>query len=184
MSSVAKRHLVDGEWTTVAEAAARLGLTSQQIYAQMSHRSCSLQTVVRMYRENLILHHDYGARYMVDGEWISVRQAAKMLGVKHKLLEKWRYTHRVDGKPGSLADAIEAVRRGEVRYGGRRPVKHRVGNRMMTTFEAADMLGIRVSALWLHMSRNKATLEETIRYYEAKKKQQAEREIMAILNGE
>ena len=40
-----KAHPVDGEWMTIPEAAAMLGLNYQQIYHQMYSRRCGLQTV-------------------------------------------------------------------------------------------------------------------------------------------
>ena len=75
---------MDGEWVTVREIAERLGVEAQQIYNQMCDRKVSLQVVVNLYRENQILH-DQGraARYMVDGKWLTIRQAAEALGVTH-----------------------------------------------------------------------------------------------------
>ena len=184
MGGVTKRHLVDGEWTSVTETAARLGIDRHQIYRQMSRRKCSLQTVVRMYRENMILHDDRGERHMVDGKWVTTHQMADMLGIKYRVLVRWKDKHPVDGRPGPLADAVDAARRGAIRHMGCKPVKHRVGNRMMTTIDAAQMLGISLNAVHKHMSRHHDSLEGTIRYYETRKMEQAEREIMAILNGE
>ena len=183
MADKPKLHFVDGEWITVQEAADRMGLRRQQLYSLTHHKRCSLQVAVNLYRENLALHDQGRAdRHMVDGRWMSIRQAAEMLGVPFSTLQSYLYSHRQpDGRPATLAEAVDAYRSGAVRHGGHPPRLHRVGRRMMTTFEAAGMLGIDVRCLRLHMSRNKATLAQTIKYYEAKKRRKAEKDILNIL---
>ena len=183
MAGKPKLHFVDGEWITVQEAADRLGLQRQQLYGLTHHKRCNLQVAVNLIRDNLVLGgHGKGYRYMVDGRWMSIRQAAEMLGLPVTALRSYIYAHRQpDGRPTTLAEAVDAYRSGAVRRGGHPPRLHRVGRRMMTTFEAAEMLGIDVFCLRLHMSRNKATLAQTIRYYEAKKKKKAEKDILNIL---
>lgn len=183
MAGKPKKHLVDGEWITVQEAADRLGLRSQQLYGLTHHKRCSLQVAVNLYRENLSLHDQGRAdRHMVDGRWMTVRQAAEMLGIPFTTLRNYLYSHRQpDGRPATLAEAVDAYRSRAVSRGGRAPVQHRVGRRMMTTFEAADMLGIDALCLRMHMSKNKATLAQTIKYYETKKRRKAEKAILNIL---
>ena len=183
MAGVSKKHLVDGRWTTVNEVAQEFGLKPQQIYQQMRHKHCSLQVVVWMIRENLILG-DQGraSRYMVDGKWMTIRQAAEILGITKGALCDYLFRHpNPDGSPCRLADAVEAYRQHQVRIGGKRPVQHKVGRKTMTTFEAAEMLGVDVKTLRLYMSRHKASLAATIRYYEKRKLKQAEKDILAIL---
>ena len=183
MAGKPKKHLVDGEWITVQEAADRMGLRRQQLYSLTHHKRCSLQFAVNLYRENLAMHgQGRSDRHMVDGRWITVRQAAEMLSVTVTALRSYLYSHRQpDGRPATLAEAVDAYRSRAVRHGGHPPRLHRVGRRMMTQAEAAEMLGIDVNAVRCHMSRHKTTLAQTMRYYEAKKQRKAEKDILNIL---
>lgn len=183
MAGKPKKHLVDGEWITVQEAADRMGLRRQQLYSLTHHKRCSLQVAVNLYRENLAMHDQGRAdRHMIGGRWMTVRQAAEMLGVTVTALRSYLYTHRQpDGRPATLAEAVEAYRSGAVRHGGHPPRLHRVGRRMMTQAEAAEMLGVTLNAVRMHMSQNKATLAQTIKYYETRKRRKAEKDILNIL---
>jgi predicted transcriptional regulator len=183
MAGRPKKHLVDGEWITVQEAADRLGIQRQQLYSLISNHRCSLQVAVNLYRENLALNDQGRAdRHMVDGRWMSIRQAAEMLGLPVTTIRSYLYSHRQpDGRPATLAEAVEAYRSGTVKIGGHPPKLHRVGRRMMTQAEAAEMLGINVNAVRMYMSKHRATLAQTIRYYEAKKQRKAEKDILNIL---
>jgi predicted transcriptional regulator len=183
MAGKPKRHLVDGEWISVQEAADRLGLQRQQLYSLISNHRCSLQVAVNLYRENLALNDQGRAdRHMVDGRWMSIRQAAEMLGVPFSTLQSYLYSHRrPDGRPATLAEAVDAYRSGAVRHGGHPSRLHRVGRRMMTQAEAAEMLGVTLNAVRKHMSQNKATLAQTIKYYETRKRRKAEKDILNIL---
>ena len=183
MAGKPTKHLVDGEWITVQEAADRLGLRRQQLYSLTHHKRCSLQVAVNLYRENLALHDQGRAnRHMVDERWMSIRQAAEMLSVTVTALRSYLYSHRQpDGRPATLAEAVDAYRSRAVRHGGHPPRLHRVGRRMMTQAEAAEMLGINVNAVRMHMSKHKATLAQTIKYYETRKRRKAEKDILNIL---
>jgi predicted transcriptional regulator len=183
MAGKPKKHLVDGEWITVQEAADRLGLRRQQLYSLTHHKRCSLQVAVNLYRENLAMHDQGRAyRHMVDGCWMTVRQAAEILGVTVTALRSYLYSHRQpDGRPATLAEAVDVYRSGAVRHGGHPPRLHRVGRRMMTQAEAAEMLGINVNTVQCHMSKHKATLAQTIKYYETKQRRRAEKDILNIL---
>ena len=183
MAGKPKKHLVDGEWMSVEEAADRTGLRRQQLYSLMHHKRCSLQIAVNLYRENLALHGQGRAdRHMIGGRWMTVRQAAEMLGVPRSTIQSYIYSHRQpDGRPATLAEAVDAYRSGAVKHGGHPPRLHRVGRRMMTTFEAADMLGVNVQTLRTYMSKHKATLAQTIKYYETRKRRKAEKDILTIL---
>lgn len=185
MAGVAKKHFVDGRWTTVDEVAAELGLTRQQVYNQMHHKQCGLQTVANLVRSNQALNgQGKAALWLVDGKWMTVRQAAETLGINYYTLRNWIYRHRhPDGTPALLSEAIAAFREKKIIHGGSAPKLHRVGGKQMTTIEAAEMLGIDVLALRLHMSRHKASLASTIRYYEKRKMKKAEKDILAILMG-
>ena len=177
MAGVAKKHLVDGRWVTVEEIAEEMGLNRQQLYMQMWHKGVSLQVVVNLYRENLILHNQHKSyRYMVNGRWMTINQATEMLGVSpdamYSTMRRRGYT---------LAQAVEAYRHGEIHHGGSKPKLHRVGNRYMTTIKAAEMLGMSWYTLRSHMRRSGDSLAATIRYYERKKAKRAEKAILKIL---
>ena len=177
MAGVAKKHLVDGEWVTAAEVAERLGVPTQSLYNQMNTRRVSLQVVVNMIRENLIMNGQAtGQRHMVDGKWMTKRQAAEMLGVTREAINDYMAGHRC-----TLQEAVDAYREGRVHRGGRKPVDHRVKNTTMTAQEAAEKLGVSVNAVRVHMHKHKASLAATIRYYEKRKIKQAEKDILAIL---
>lgn len=123
-------------------------------------------------------------KHLVDGRWTTVGEMAEALGVTPVALHNWRARNRnPDGTPARLAEAVEAYREGRVIHGGSLPREHRVGNRTMTTFEAAAKLGISTNALRLHMSKHRVSLASTIRYYEKQKQLKAEKEILAILKG-
>ena len=184
MAGVLVKHLVDGRYTTVAEMADKLGVSVQQLYNQMHHKRCGLQVAVNMIRENMVLNgQGYNAhRFMVDGKWMTVRQAAEMLGVSVTALKDWMYSHKQpDGQPAMLADAVRAYREKRVTHGGSPATEHRVGKQTMTAREAAEKLGVSVNAVRLHMHKHKASLAATIRYYEKRKIKQAEKDILAIL---
>ena len=183
MAGKAKTHLVDGRWTTVSEIAAELGLTRQQIYAQMHNKHCSLQVVANLCRENQILNGQNNAqRWMVDGQWLTVTQAAEMLGVKPQNLRNWRDRNRhPDGSSATLQEAVEFYRAGLNTRRGHAPVQHRVGRKLMTTADAAKLLGTSVFNVRTYMSRNHATLAQTIRHYQQRQQRKAEKDIMSIL---
>ena len=183
--SRAIKHLVDGRWTTVSEVASELGYKPQQIYNQIHNTGCGLQGVVTMIREGRVLNGDRGVRHMVNGQWMTIRQIADMLGVKPRSLYNYRARHKhPDGSAMSYVELVEAFQSGKVRHGGRKPIRHRVGRRTMTVYEAARMLGVNANALRIRMYRKKQRLSTVIRYYESKKKRQAEEDIMKILKGE
>jgi predicted ArsR family transcriptional regulator len=169
---------VDGEQVTVKEIAERLGVKAQQIYNQMSDRKVSLQVVVNLYRENQILH-DQGnaARYMVNGKWMTIRQAAEALGVSRGAAYQYMYKYQC-----SLAEAMAAYRHGLVtKAHGNRTVYHRVGRGKMTVAEAAAKLGVSANAVRVYMYKHNCSLAATIRHYEQRKKRKAEKEILGIL---
>lgn len=176
MKWAGKRHLVDGKWTTVNDVAKRLGLNRQQIYNQMHHRQCSLQVVVNMVRENLSLNGGAnGERHMVGGKWITIRQAADMLGKTPACIRTWRHDHRhADGTPATLAEAVEAYRMGDVRHGGSKPALHRIGRRMMSVEEVAAELGVTVNAVRMYMSKHQCGLSEYVHFYRARERRREE----------
>ena len=186
MAGRARVHYVDGRETTVGEMAEALGMKRQALYSLMCHRQCGLQTAVYLIRENLAMNGQGKAgRWMVDGKWMTIRQAAEMLGVERLRVYQWMRRHRQpDGTLAPLSEAVAAFREGRVKHGTGQPyVQHRVGRGTMTTIEAAERLGVSVCAIRLYMSRHKASLAATIRHYEKRKMQKAEKDILKILLG-
>ena len=185
MAGKAKMHYVDRREVTVGEMAEALGVSVTQIYNQMHQKNISLQVAVNMIRDNLVLNGQGRAiRYMVNGKWMTVRQAAEMLGVERLRVYQWMYRHRKpDGTPARLFEAVAAFREGRVKHIGKPYVQHRVGHRTMTTQEAAERLGISVNAVRLYMYKHKCSLAATIRHYEKRKMQKAEKDILKILLG-
>ena len=182
MTGRAKKHLVDGEWMSVEEAAEMLGLRRQQIYCQMSQKKCGLQAVVRMYRENYILGQGRSARYMVDGRWMTINDVAEMLGRSKQAIYLWRFKRkRPDGSLPSMAEVVAAYRNGEVRHYGKQPKQHRVAGKMMTMREAAEMVGVSYAAMQLYTHKHRCSRAKAGKHDEAKKKQRAERESLRIL---
>ncbi len=182
MAGKPKKHLVDGEWMSVEEAAEMLGLRSKQIYSQMSQKKCGLQAVVRMYREGYILGQGRAARHMVDGRWMTIKDAAEMLGVTMMAIYLWRFRHRKpDGSMPSLAETVAAYRSGEVKRSGKLPKQHRVAGKLMTMREAAEMMGVSYNTMQLYTYKHRCSLDKAVKHYKAQKKQRAEREILRIL---
>ena len=182
MAGKPKKHLVDGKWMSVEEAAEMLGLRRQQIYCQMSQKKCGLQAVVRMYRENYILGQGRSARYMVDGRWMTINDVAEMLGRSKQAIYLWRFKRkRPDGSLPSMAEVVAAYRSGEVRHYGKQPKQHRVGGKLMTMREAAEMVGVSYVAMQLYTYKHRCSVAKAVKYYEAKKQRRAEREILRIM---
>lgn len=182
MAGKPKKHLVDREWMSVEEAAEMLGLRRQQIYSQMSAKQCGLQAVVRMYREGYILGQGRAARYMVDGRWMTVKDVAQMLGRSVQAIYLWRFKRkRPDGSLPSMAETVEAYRSGEVRKRGKLPKQHRVAGKLMTVREAAEMVGVSYSAMQLYVYKHRCSVAQAVKYYEAKKRRKAEKDILNIL---
>lgn len=182
MAGKPKKHLVDGEWMSVEEAAEMFGIRSQQIYHQMSAKQCGLQAVVRMYREGYILGQGRAARHMVDGRWMTIKDVAQMLGRSVNAIRVWRYKRRKpDGSLPSLAETVAAYRSGEVKRSGKLPKQHKVAGKMMTMREAAEMAGVSYDAMQLYVYRHRCSLAKAVKHYEAQKEQRAKREILRIL---
>ena len=167
------------------EMAEELGIKRQQIYGVMSKRKIGLQTAVSLIRSGQILRG--GTRtitYMVDGRWMTLKEISGILGVSIYAIRDYMYSHpRPDGRPMLMQDVVEHYRNGWVKRGGKEHKQHCVGNRIMTTADAAKQLGITQVLIRRHMSVHKASLAQTIKYYERKKQRKAEREILRILKG-
>lgn len=183
MAGKAKRHLVDGKYMTVAEAAELLGVKPQALYSRMKYYGGGLQAIVNMYRDNLTGgRNNCGPRYMVDGQWLTNKDAARRIGVSPHALRLYRATHRdEDGNIMPLKEVMTAYSAGRIHPGGGRPKLHRVGRRTMTVAQAAELCGASVCSIYLYMSRHKCTLNQAVKYYEARRRRKAEKAIMEIL---
>ena len=177
MAGKARPWLVDGHWTTVIETAAAMDLKPQQLYSLMSDKQCGLQAAVNMIRENQALNgQGRAARYMVDGRWLTIRQAAETLDVNRNAIYVWMHRHKA-----GLAEAVAAYREGRVKCGGRPPERHRVGRRRLTRAEAAMESGVTLAAFNLYTWKHKCSVAAAMRHYEKRKLKQAEKAILAIL---
>ena len=177
MAGKARPWLVDGRWTTVIETAAAMDLKPQQLYSLMNNKQCGLQAAVNLIRENQALNgQGRAARYMVDGRWLTIRQAAEALGVSWAAIYDWMHRHKA-----GLAEAMAAYREGRVKCGGKPAVRHRVGRRVLTRAEAARESGVTLSAFNLYTHKHQCSVAAAMRYYEKRKLKQAEKAILAIL---
>lgn len=182
-------HIVDGQQMTVPEIAEMLGITESALYQRKSNlHGCSYQVIVDMYRENQFERRDdRWERHMVDGQWITVKEAAEMCGVKPKSIREWRFQNKKRGKMPTLAEAVEHFRKyrtGEVkRYKGSVGVKHIVHGRRMTVKQAAERYGTTKRALYHSMSTYGRSLDAAVRHVEKLQLDRAQKEIMTILGG-
>ena len=179
------RHMIDGREMTVDEIAAMLGVTVHTLQV----RRCALggvsyQLIVNMYKNNQIGSvHDKVPRHLVDGEWLTVRQAAERVGVSPITIHHWRQSN-----PGAtLADAMAHYRRyqtGELkRWPGAVARKHYVLGKYLTIAEAAEQYRTTEPALRCHMYKHRCSLHAAVKALEERRKRQAEKDILAILAG-
>lgn len=181
--------MIDGREMTVAEIAGMLGITQ---YALENRRSRlgrpSYQVIVNMYRENQFGNtHDRSPRHMVEGQWMSRKQIAQMLGITTHTLANWLYTHPKQ----DMRAAISYYRQrqtGELKRGhgtdGRPPKLYRVGKRMISVPQVMRMFGVSHSAVHYVLKKRGGDMAATIRHYrelETRRKRKAEKEIMNIL---
>lgn len=169
MSGRPKKHLVDGREMTAQEIADMLGMS----YASLTMRrhkmgGCSYQLIVDTYRRNEYGRgHDHAPRHLVEGRWISVREAAAELGMNKLTLLRWCKAHRAP-----LSDAVahyrEWVRCGR-RHGGHPPRRYRVKGEMLTAREASEKYQIPVSSLYDGMRRHHMSMDAVIRRRELRK---------------
>ena len=125
-------------------------------------------------------------KHLVDGEWITVQEAARRCGCTVSSLRHWRSLNRdARGNPPTLKEALEhfmKFKTGEQpRWPGATPKKHRVDGHWMTIAEAAEKYKLSENSLRLYMSRHHSTLNSAVRGLEDHRKRAAERAILAIL---
>lgn len=192
MSGHPRKHAVDGEQMSIAEAAEMLGVSRHALYAQRClHRGASLQLIVDMYRWGEIGKGVRGeARHRVHGQWTTTRREAERLGVSSRTIEKWRTDHRrPDGGRALLEEAVEhyeALARGEIAppRSGPEPRRYWVRGKRMTIAEAAALVGAKECSLRAYIWRRRCSVDAAVKRLEAKRRKQAEQEILKILTEE
>ena len=182
-------HDIDGKQMTVKEIAEMLGVTVHAVQARRFEMGqCSYQVVVDMYRQNMFqTKEDRWQRHLVDGKYITVADAAKMVGYKEKSIRSWRWENKTDGKLPTLQEAVDHFRKyrtGEVkRYKGSVAARHRVHGKLMTVEQAAKKYGTTKAALYSSMGHYGRSLDAAVRRIERLNEDRAAKEIMAILGG-
>lgn len=175
-------HMIDGVPMTVDEIAGMLGLTKQALVLRRSRMGgCSYQLIVDLYRENRFASkHDRGARHLVNGQWITAKEAARRVDVQPITLTRYMKAHGV-----TLAEAVAHYRKyqtGELaRWPGRRPRTYYVNGKLLTFAQAAEKYHTTESALRLYVYKHKCSLNTAVCHLEQRRKKQAEKDIMKIL---
>lgn len=128
-------------------------------------------------------------KHLVHGKWMTVVEAASLLGVRAETLKQWRYTNRQpDGKPARLEtawDFYSAVNAGQIpRRPGRTPKRHRFKGRLMTTREAARAIGVDAQRVWVMVHRYGISTEAALERCEQITIRKAVQKILKIIYGE
>lgn len=175
-------HLIDGQPMTVDQIAAMLGVTTRAIQCRRSRMGgVSYQLIVDTYRENQFNSvHDKWPRHLVDGEWITTRDAAQRVGVETSTITRYMRAHGV-----TLGEAMNHYRKyqtGELkRWPGRMPRTYYVNGKLLTIRQAADKYNTTENSLRLYIFKHKCSLQTAVRQLEERRKRQAERDILSIL---
>ena len=182
-------HLVDGREMTAVEIAGMLGITKNALRCRRNRLGgISYQAIVNMYRDNQFgSDHDRAARYLIEGEWLTLTQIAERLGVSVHSISQWRC---VNG--ASMEEAVEHFRRwnegGHKRnprgLGGRPPRVYVVGNREYTVPGVAKKYGKHQTSVRCMLKSRGGDMGKVLACYQAKerrKRQRAEKEILRIL---
>jgi len=120
--------------------------------------------------------------HTVHGAPMTVKQAARQLGVPETNLESWRHYNRgADGAKASLEAVYDHyAQRG---YKPRRP-RQCVRDRSMTVKQVAEQYKIPRHTLRTAMYRHKCGLEEALARCERARENRAVKRILAIIYGE
>lgn len=178
------RHLIDGREMTVAEIADLLGITKRALVLrrhQMGGAAVSYQLIVNMYRDNRFeTKRDRGARHLVGGEWITVKEAARRVDVQPITLTRYMRSNGV-----TLAEAVGHYRKyqtGELaRWSGRTPRTYYVNGKLLTIKQAAEKYHTTENSLRMYIVKHKCSLQTAVRQLEERRKRQAEKDILKIL---
>ena len=177
-------HMIDGAPMTVDEIADLLGITKRALVLRRHRyggKSVSYQLIVNMYRDNRFeTKHDRGARHLVGGEWITVKEAARRVGVQPVTLTRYMKAHGV-----TLAEAMDHYRKyqtGELaRWPGKAPRTYYVNGKLLTIRQAAEKYHTTENNLRTYIFKHKCSLQTAVRQLEERRKKQAERDILNIL---
>lgn len=182
-------HMVDGRMLNTDEIAEMMGMSRAALARRKYiNGGCSYQLLVDMQRRNEFgSYHDRKPRYLVDGEWLTVVQAAERAGVAATTITNWRSMHRdADGGRPSMAEAVEHYRRlktGEEKRRVRVGRLYWVRGHLMTVDQAAAKWKVAPNTLRGYMKRHHCKLETAVRRQEERKKKEAVKAIMDVLNG-
>lgn len=183
MAGRKQRYPVDGRLMTVDEIAGMLGVTAKALYTRRSRMGlASYQLIVDMYREGRICSvHDKWPRYLVDGEWMTVRDIAEEGGVKPSAVHNWMHIHK-NATMGEVRAHFREWARGGGKYrGGSLPREHKVHGRTTTVAREAERLGVPINRLYLRMSRHGCSLQAAVRSEDRWQRRKAHIRIMRIL---
>ena len=175
-------HMIDGVPMTIDQIADLLGVTKHALVVRRSNMGgCSYQLIVNMYRDNRFeTKHDRGPRHLVGGEWITVKEAARRVGVQPDILTRYMKAHGV-----TLAEAVAHYRKyqtGELaRWPGRAPRTYYVNGHLLTIRQAAEKYHTTENSLRMYIFKHKCSLQTAVRQLEERRKKQAEKDIMKIL---
>lgn len=179
--------MIDGQPMTIDQIAALLGTTRQALINRRYRyggKDVSYQLIVNMYRDNRFeTKHDPGPRHLVNGQWITTKEAARRVDVQPGTLTKYMRAHGV-----TLTEALDHYRKfqtGELkRYAGRAPRAYYVNGKLLTIKQAAEKYHTSENSLRLYIVKHKCSLQTAVRQLEERRKKQAERDILKILMGE
>ena len=184
-----KLYMIDGQEMTVKEIAAMLGISVDALHTRKYKSGYSYQALVNMYRANAFGNvHDKWPRHYVDGEWITLGQAAERVGVSPKTIRNWMYERRkATGVNPMLAEAVAHYRKyktGELkRYRGSKGKQYWVKGEYLTFTEAAAKYHTSINSLRMYVRDHRCSLNTAVRKLEERKATQAEKEIIGILFG-
>lgn len=127
------------------------------------------------------------ALHMVHGEWMTVDEAARRLGVSYKTIENWCTANRhADGSRALLVeywDLAMGRRRGELpQTAGRRPRTYWVKGRQMTMKQAARLVGVSYKGFTSLIYRRGCSVNAAVKHFEQRATRRAVEKIMAIIN--
>lgn len=177
-------HMIDGQPMTVDEIADLLGTTKRALVLRRHRyggKDVSYQLIVDMYRDNRFeTKHDRGPRHLVNGQWITTKEAARRVGVQPVTL-----TRHMKANGVTLAEAMDHYRKfqtGELtRWPGRVPRTYYVNGKLLTIRQAAERYHTTETALRQYIYKHKCSLQTAVRQLEDRRKKQAERDILNIL---
>ena len=126
-------------------------------------------------------------RHLVHGEWLTISEAARRLGLSVKTLYNYRYKHRrPDGGPGLLVDAWDWYSEDHVREHaplGRPPLTYYVNGKLLTMKQAAVLVRVNHKAMRFYIHKHGCTVQTAVRFYRKRAEERAVREIAGIILG-